>query len=405
MPARGRHPHNKLTDVTARQALPGRHADGLGLYLFVRPSTARQWVQRITIDSRRRDLGLGPYPVVSLAEARRIALDNRRVVRAGGDPTREAARKKGPTFRQLYEVVTENRRTNWKRTTTEASWRRLFEKHVFPVIGDKPVRAVTIDDVRRMVVPYWSGRNSRGYILRQNLEAVFDWAVAEKYRSDNPAAQLKRLLPQVTGVENHQPSLPYTEAPEAMAQWQQLPVNPAIKLVVLFIVLTGSRLTEATGATWQEIDLVKCCWTVPADRMKPGCEHKVPLSRQAVELLDRAKKELRPHVSLVFPLWGPPDGKPRPVSQGALSDALQKLGRVDAEGRRIVVHGFRSTFRVWVSEAVKGRSKAAEAALSHYESNKTKKAYARSKLYKPRVPLMQAWADYVLPASVGAGAR
>lgn len=165
LPARGsggkkprwRHPHNKLTALTMRQLGPGRHADGEGLYLFVRKSGACSWVQRVVIHGRRRDLGLGPFPRVTLAEARRVALDHRRVARAGGDPTLVAARKNGPTFRRVYEIVTEIRRKNWRTKTTEASWCRGFEKHVLPVIGDKPVAAVTLEDIRGIVVPLYHG--------------------------------------------------------------------------------------------------------------------------------------------------------------------------------------------------------------------------------------------------------
>ena len=144
--------------------------------------------------SHWRDLGLGPYPRVLLAEARRIALDNRRIARAGGDPTLESAPKKGPTFRRVYELVTEMRRTNWHTKAAEANWRRGFEKNVFPVIGNKLVVAVTLEDIRRIVVPHWNGRNSIGYNLRQNLEAVLAYAVAEKHRPDNPAADLNPPL-------------------------------------------------------------------------------------------------------------------------------------------------------------------------------------------------------------------
>ena len=284
-----------------RRLGPGRHADGGGLYLFERLTGALQWVQRLMIQGRRRDLGLGPYPLVSLGEARRVALDNKRIARAGGNPKAEAARKEGPTVREVYETVTENRRTNWDRPTTEASWRRSFENYVFPSIGDKRVVAVTLEDVRRIVVPYWKGRNSRGYYLRQNLEALFDWVVGEQYRPDNPAASLKRLLPKVRTVVTHRPSLPYSQAPETFAAWQALPVNPAIKLVLLFIVLTAARLSEATGATWGEIDFPGRLWQVPEERMKARRAHTVPLSLQALDVLERARA-LKPQSSLIFPL-------------------------------------------------------------------------------------------------------
>ena len=248
MGSRGRHPHNRLSDLVARQARPGRHADGHGLHLVVRSTLARHWVQRIVIHGHRCDLGLGPYPLVSLAEARRVALDNRRTVRAGGDPRLEAARTKGPTFRRVYEVATEMRRPGWTAKTTEANWRRGFDRYVLPVIGDKPIAAVTLADVRKIVVPHWNGRNSGGVTLRQNIEYILETAVVEKYRRDNPAAALKRLLPKVRKDDNHRASLPYPAIREVMAEWQTLSINPAVKLVLLFLVLTAARLTEATDA-------------------------------------------------------------------------------------------------------------------------------------------------------------
>ncbi len=401
MPARGRHPHHKLNGAHLRTFAPGRHADGNGLYLYVRPSGKGQWVQRITIHGRRRDLGLGPYPLVSLADARDAALDNRRTVRDGGDPTLDAAQKTGPTFRQVYETVTEIRRKSWGRKTTEATWRRGFEKRVLPVVGDKPVAAVTLEDVRGIVLPLWDGRNSTGYILRQNLEYVFRYAVVEKHRRDNPAADLKLLLPKVRKVPNHRSSLDYTDAPKAMAEWQTLFMNEAVRLAVLFIVLTAARLSEGTCATWSEIDRAKRVWTVPARRMKMLRGHDVPLSSQALDVLARAARLQRSH-SLVFALGGS-NGVARPPSQRTVSAALRQLGRFDADGRPITVHGFRTTFRVWQMECVPGSSEAAEIALAHQESDTTKKAYARSALDAPRARLMQQWADYVLPDGFGAG--
>ena len=405
MARRGRHPHNKLTALTMRQLKPGRHADGEGLYFFKRPSGACQWVQRIVILGRRCDLGLGPYPRVALAEARRKALENRRIARTGGNPKADAAKKKGPTLHEVYELVTEVRRTNWRRPTTEASWRRLFENDVFPVIpGDTPIVAVTIEDIRRVVVPHWNGRNSKGSILRQNLEYVLHWAVAKQYRLDNPAAAIKPLLPKLRRRTVHRPSLPYREAPDALAEWQSLPVDEGIKLAVLFIVLTASRLGEVTGATWSEIDFPAQVWRVPADRMKAGSEHTVPLSSQAIEVLERARA-LRRHPSLIFSRRGRA-GAPRRISQEAVSDALAKLGRVDPDGRRIVMHGFRATFRVWAIEVPQARREVCEEALAHTESDSTVAAYAdRADLLDKRVPLMQQWADYVLPSFDGAQRR
>lgn len=178
-----------------------------------------------------------------------------------------------------------------------------------------------------------------------------------------------------------------------MVEWQALSINPAVKLAVLFIVLTAARLSEATEATWSEIDLSARIWTVPARRMKARRGHEVPLSWQALEVLVQAR-DLQSSDSLVSQ-WVP-NSAARPPSQRTVSDALRQLGRVDEEGRPITVHGFRSTFRVWAMESVPGSSEAAELALAHEESDRTKKAYARSTLDGPRAKLMQQWADYVL---------
>ena len=227
------------------------------------------------------------------------------------------------------------RRKNWDMKTTEATWRRGFEKYVFPVIGDKSVAAVTLEDVRRIAIPHWNGRNSTGYTLRQNLKYVLRYAVIDKHRPDNPAADLKWLfLPTVRKVPNHRAALRYRQAPKALADWQALSVNPAVKLVVLFIVLTVSRLSEATGATWSQIDLPERVWRVPARRMKGRRDHEVPLSWQALEVLVQARA-LKRSDSLIFALHGS-NGAARPPSQRTVSDALQQLGRVDPQTRKVV---------------------------------------------------------------------
>ena len=272
---------------------------------------------------------------------------------------------------------------------------------MLPVIGDKSVAAVTLADVREIIVPLWNGRNSAGAILRQNLGYVLETAVIEKYRPDNPAVALKRLLPKVRKVLNHRSSLRYTEAREVMQEWQVLSINPAVKLAVLFIVLTAARLTEGTHATWSEIDRRKRVWQVPGRRMKMCRAHDVPLSWQALEVLAEAAS-LKRSDSLIFALLRS-NGVARPPSQRTVSDALWQLGRVDAEGGRITLHGFRTTFREWQRECVPAASEAAEIALAHEESDTTKKAYARSPLDEPRAKLMQQWADYVLPGADGSG--
>ena len=186
MSPRGRHPYNKLSAAGLRALPRGRHADGNRLYFLVRSNLKGSWVQRVTVKGVRIDLGLGPYPLISLAHARRLAIENLLSIHAGGKPKHGAASEKPPTVCEFLEVAIENRRPAWKdKKRTEAVWRRGFAKHVFPAIGDKLVTAVTLPDIRAIVLPHWLGRNSPGSVLRQNLEFFFGCAVAHNYRPGN----------------------------------------------------------------------------------------------------------------------------------------------------------------------------------------------------------------------------
>ena len=395
MPRRGRHPRNRLTDLTVRQSTRGRHADGNGLYLLVRPTGTRSWVQRIVIHGRRRDLGLGAYPLVTLREARRLAFDNRRAARRGEDPTAAGAQETAPTVRTVVEVVIAARRTNWRDASTEKKWRRLFDTLVFPRIGDKPISRVTLDDVRDIIVPPWNGRGSMGYVLRQHLDHVFQWAIAARYRPDNPASQIKVLLPKGRHAVKHHPSLPYRRVAAAMAAAQASDVDPAVKLLLLFLVLCASRFGEAAGAAWSEIDLEARLWIVPAERVKAYREHRVPLPSQACDLLQRMRTLDRPG-PLVFTAPSR-DGSLQPVAASVLARFLDTLELVDDKGRGVVPHGFRSTFRVWAAEQAQASFEVSEAALGHIQSNPTVAAYARGDFCEARRPLMQRWADHVVP--------
>ena len=402
----GKHPHNRLKAAGLRALPPGRHADGNRLYFLVRLNLARSWVQRVTVEGSRIDLGLGPYPLISLAEARRLAIENLLTIRAGGNPKGDAGRKKGPTATvvDLLEVVIENRSPGWKaKKKTEAVWRHDFKKYVFPAIGGKPIATVTVADVRDIVLPHWRGRNSKGSVLRQNLESLFGCAVAYGYRLDNPAAHVAHILPKFEAPESHQASVPYREVPQVLVEWQNLAVKEPAKLALLFIVLTAGRLTEVTGAKWGEFDLANHRWQVPANRMKGRKAHTVPLSLQATEVLRRAQALRRDDVSLVFPVVDR-NGKVAGPSQYVLSYWLRKLGRKDTRDRRVVVHGFRASFRVWSIEVARARKEVAEPALAHRESDATVRAYtADANPIDERTLLMQQWADFILPMSGGIG--
>ena len=395
MPDPWRRSHHRLTERAVHRARPGRHADGNGLYLFVRPTGTRSWIQRLVIGGRRRDIGLGGWTFVSLAAARRQAAANRRVARAGGDPTAVRTRRTAPRVRAVVEFVIAARRTNWRNPGTERKWRRLFDALVFPRIGDMPVSRVTLDDVRDIIVPHWKGRGSTGYVLRQHLDYVLRWAIAHGYRADNPAEKLKVLLPRVKAVVEHHPSLPHARVAAAMAAVQASSAEDAVKLLLVFVVLCASRPGEAIGARWSEIDVVDRLWTLPPERVKAQRLHRVPLSVQALEVVERARSLNRPS-PLVFTALND-RGAARPVASGAVARLLQTLALRDERGRRVVAHGFRATFRVWAMEHAQASFEVCEAALAHVHADQTVAAYARSDVLDARRELMQRWADYALP--------
>ena len=395
----GPHRYKRLNQKTLKKLGPGRHADGEGLYLVVRTSGKRYWVQRVVIHKRRRDLGLGSADKVPLMQARGKAYDNRRIAREGRNPLPDAAREKGPTFREVWEKVVANRALNWKTPATFRTWSRDFENHVHPAIGHLRVAEITLQHVEAILQPHWKGRGSKGYLLRQNLEAVFDYAVACDYRPDNPAAKVKAILRPVRKEVKHQPSLPYRQAPQAFADWQSLPLEPSIKWLLVFVVLTAARFSQAAKAKWSEFHLSEKLWRVPSEHMKARKAHDVPLSDQVVEILKRMTALKTGNDSLVFPIVEP-TGVSKSVEAGMLLRTLQKLKRVDVDGRPIVTHGFRATFRVWSIEQARAPREVCEAALAHGESDKTVAAYTdQANPIDDRAELMQAWADFLLGQS------
>ena len=265
--SRGRQPKKRLSALQVKQALPGRYSDGRGLRLSVIDRGGlefwRYWSQRIMVEGVRRDFGLGSVHDLSLAEVREIAERNHKIARRGGNPYPDrppkgksapvtgSTAKQSPTFFEMYEVVTKNRRTNWDTKGTAANWTRIFEKHVLPAIGDKPVADITIQHIRDIVEPEWKGRGSKGVVMRQNVESVLAWAVGNGYRVDNPAVSLKPLLPKVRKMVKHHPSLPYRQAPAAMVDWQHLQIRKPVKLVGLLLILTAVRLSEGRVDDWR----------------------------------------------------------------------------------------------------------------------------------------------------------
>ena len=383
---RGRHPENALSTTFARGvSRAGRYCDGNGLYLEVKPTGSRSWIQRIVIRGRRRELGLGGFPLVSLKAAREAAADNRRAARSGRDPLADKRRGAGmPTFAEAAERVWADKHPGWRHPRHARDWLASLARYAFPRIGRTPVCDVTSADVLDTLRHVWHLRPETARRLRQRIGAVMQWAVAMQYRTDNPCDGIKPVLGPQQDLVRHMPALHHADVHRAIETVRATSATPAVKLAFEFLVLTATRSGEARGAAWAEIDLPARVWTIPAARTKAGREHRVPLSRRAVQILDAARALDHGSSPLVFPSQGG-----RPIGETRLSRLL-KEHEVAA-----VPHGFRSSFRDWAAEATNHPREVIEAALGHVVTNRTEAAYARSDLFERRRRLMNEWAAYL----------
>ena len=381
---------NKLSATFVRRtSKPGRYSDGNGLLLVIRESGGRSWIQRITIRGKRRDVGLGAYPGVDLAQARKRAAANVAVARAGGDPTIDSARGV-PTFEAAAREVIKLHRPGWKSDKHAKQWAATLEAHVYPAFGSRPVSEITPADVLAALMPIWHVRHETARRVRQRVSTVMQWAVAQGHREYNPAGEvLTAVLPKPGPAARrvHRPALPYGEVSGAIAAVRECKrAYLATRLAFEFMVLTAARSGEVRLATWQEMDVEGSLWTVPAARIKAGREHRVPLSGRALAILADVEAIQPADASKNLVFAGPNGGA---LSDSTLSKLLRDLGIA------AVPHGFRSSFRDWAAECTSSPHRVMEAALAHVIPNKAEAAYARSDLFARRRELMQNWADYL----------
>jgi integrase len=376
-----------LTVRRVETAPPGRHVDGRGLMLLVKPTGARSWVLRYQLNGRRRDMGLGSYPEVTLAAAREKALEARRRLVDGIDPL---ATRPAPslTFRDAAEALIESKRSGWRNAKHAAQWSSTLKEYAYPVLGDLDVKSIETPEVLAVLRPIWSKKSETASRLRQRIEAVLDYAAVQGLRSGlNPArwrGHLENALPKPSQVRRvvHHAALDWRELPTFMVELSSRQGVSARALE--FVILTAARSGEVRGMRWSEIDLEAGTWTVPADRMKASKEHRVPLTPIALGCLgdpDRAD-------ALVFPS---PYDVSKPMSDMSLTAVLKKMGRGD-----ITVHGFRSTFRDWAGETTHFPREVIEAAMAHRLKDKAEAAYARGDLFHKRRDLMEAWTSFAV---------
>lgn len=386
---------SQLTTLSVQNAEPGTHSDGRGLYLRVSDSGAKRWFVRVVVSGRRSDVGLGSASLVSLADARDLAHEIKRKTRIEGvDPVSARRRIKGgavPTFEEVAREVHKVNLPTWKNAKHGAQWLATLERHAFPRIGRMSVDRVMHGDVLAVLLPIWTTRPETARRTLQRLRMVFDFAIAAGHRSAaNPVTLAKGGLPKQTEHVKHFAALPYANVPDFIAKLRDGPNFDAVRLALEFLILCASRSGEVRGAAWSEINLGKAVWTIPALRMKTGMTgkaprpHTVPLSPQAVAVLDEAK-DLWPRTSLIFP-----GRNGKMLSDMALTMALRRLGF------DVTVHGFRTSFRTWAAECTSYPGELAEAALAHTTKSAVEAAYQRSDLLEKRRSLMNDWAVYTL---------
>jgi integrase len=397
-------PQNKLTALqVARAKSPALLADGGGLYLQVEGPSSRAWLYRYAMNKKERWMGLGSLgpvgsdPIVSLAEARQKAADARALKAKGIDPIDAAARAKADaaadkakqvTFEDAAARYIAGHKAAWRNAKHGAQWTSTLKAYAYPVFGALPVQDVDTGMVLKALEPIWTKKTETATRVRQRIEAILDWAKARGHRmGENPArwrGHLENLLPKPRKVQKveHHPALPYSEIGAFVAKLRDQKGVAARALEVL--ILTTARTGEVTAARWAEMNLDAKVWTVPADRIKAGREHRVPLSEPALGLLKELAKN-GDRGEYVFEGWR----KNRPLSNGAFLALLKRMKRQD-----LTAHGFRSTFRDWAAECTNFPREVAEMALAHAIGDKVEAAYRRGDLFEKRRKLMEAWAGF-----------
>jgi integrase len=375
-------------------------ADGGSLYLRIGAVSGKSWIFRYRSGDRQHDLGLGPFPDISLAEARERATAQRRLRLNGDDPiaVRRTQRQRAAlvtTFADCAEAYISAHELGWRSPRQAPQWRSSLGQYAYPVFGSLPVADVDLPLVLKVIEPLWKGKTETANRVRRRIESVLDYATTRGHRSgDNPArwrGHIENILPErskVQPTERH-PALPYREIGAFMTKLKTLDTVGARALELT--ILTAARAGETIGARWSEIDMVARLWVVPADRMKTGREHRVPISDRALAILQQMA-EIRTG-DYAFPgRYGD-----CPLGHGTMRDQLARLGRDD-----LTVHGFRSTFASWAADRTNYPHEVREMALAHTVGSAVERAYQRSDLFDRRARLMQDWATFcAAPAATG----
>lgn len=380
-----------------KETLPGYYFDGAGLYLQVAKGGSKSWILRYVLAAKAREMGLGSFVTFSLAEARVRATEQRQLIADGIDPIeakqvrqRDTRLAKANTisFDQASAAFIAANEAGWRSNKHGEQWRNTLATYASPIIGDLPVGAITTPLVLRILQPIWASKTETATRVRGRIEKVLDWAKVQGYRTgDNPAAwkgHLSEALPKPSKVAKaaHHAALPWSEMAAFMQALRAMPGTAA--LATQLIILTATRTSEAIEARWSEFDLKAKVWVIPRDRMKGFREHRVPLSQQAIAVLEQVQWD-KHGSDYVFPNVK----LDKPISNMACLAVLKRMGRSD-----LTVHGFRSTFRDWAAESTAYPRDVCEMALAHAIEDKSEAAYRRGDLLEKRAGLMTDWAEF-----------
>jgi integrase len=378
----------KLTVAKIRNLKdPGSYGDGDGLYLRIGKSGKGYWITRCQINGRRRDVGVGSLSVVTLAEARNAAHQIRVDIQNGLDPVaeRQKAKRVIPTFKDAALLVHKEHRKGWKNGKHQKQWIRTLEKYVFPKIGNRLVNDIDGPAIRDVLSPIWLEKPETARRVKQRIGVVLDWSYANGFRSSEaPLRSVGRGLPRQPKKDGHFAAMPYEGVPAFINRLRSK--ENVSRLALEFLILTATRSGEVRGAKMDEIDLGNRLWTIPAQRMKMGKAHAIPLTDSALDILRRVRPYFAPVSNLIFP------GKNvmRPLSDMTLLKVLR------VAELPYTVHGFRSSFRDWAAEQTSYPGEVAEAALAHSIANRVEAAYRRTDYLEKRRDLMRDWEQFCL---------
>ena len=363
---------------------PGKYYDGNNVFLRVHTSGSKKWVQRCTINGKRREIGLGSANIVSLASMREKALENLRMITDGVDPIAiKAPNPAYPTFKEASHTVYEQNLPTWKNKKHAAQFISTLKTYVFPHFGHIKVNEITSSNLLSALQPIWLSKPETARRVRQRIGVVLKWCIANEWRRDNPADNISEGLPKQPKKKDHRKSISYTEVGNFITSLKGYSSGLIPKLALEYLILTATRPIETRLASWNEIN--KDLWIIPAERMKAGITHRIPLSSRCLEILNEAKK-LSDGSDYIFYGYKPNI----PLSENIFMNLINNLNI------EVHSHGFRTSFRTWTQEKTNYPNEVAEAALAHKLQDKAEAAYARSDLLEKRKEMMQAWCDYIL---------